>query len=144
MRTSSAKAKARRLQNLLTEELRKIFPNLPESDIRPALMGESGIDIKLSAEARKRIPFAFECKNVEKLNIWSAIKQGEVNAGAEGLTPAICFSRNRMPEPYVAVPLSIFMRMFYHDYVQTILDRAREGEKKMSEIARKLGVDEYK
>ena len=39
-------------------------------------MGESGEDIQLSPAARKLIPFAFECKNQEKLNIWESLKQG--------------------------------------------------------------------
>lgn len=111
MKTRSAKAKGRRLQNLLVEKLKALFPHLHEADIRPALMGESGIDIKLSEAARRVIPYAFESKNVEKLNIWDAIKQAEYNATKEKLMPAVMFGRNRMPEPYVAVPLSHFLEM---------------------------------
>ena len=44
-------------------------------------MGESGEDIKLSPAARKLIPYSFECKNQEKLNIWEALSQAEENAG---------------------------------------------------------------
>lgn len=111
MKTRSAKAKGRRLQNLLVEKLRGLFPHLQPADIRPALMGESGMDVKLSTAARQEIPFAFESKNVEALNIWSAIAQAEYNATKEKLTPAVIFARNRMPEPYVAVPLTVFLEL---------------------------------
>lgn len=111
MKTSSAKAKARRLQNLLAEKLKETFPFLDADAIRPALMGETGMDIKLSIAARKHIPYAIEAKNRETLNVWESIKQAEANATVEGLTPAIAFSRNRLPEPYVAIPLSTFLRL---------------------------------
>ena len=31
-------------------------------------------------QARKLIPYAFECKNQEKLNIWSSLEQAEENS----------------------------------------------------------------
>lgn len=111
MKTRSAKAKGRRLQNLLVEKLRALYPHLHAADVRPALMGESGIDVKLSEAARRVIPYAFESKNVEKINIWDAIKQAEANATKEQLIPAVMFGRNRMPEPYVAVSLSHFLEL---------------------------------
>lgn len=144
MKTSSAKAKGRRLQNLLVEKLREAFPHLKPADIKPALMGESGIDVKLSTAARDDIPFGFESKNQEALNIWGAIAQAEENAAAECLTPAVIFTRNRMKEPYVAVPLAVFMRMLLHDSWERRIAKAREGEKKIAAEMERLGVDEYK
>src|SRR6266478_6374642 len=117
MKTKSAKAKGRKLQNLVALQLLEVFPNLNHSDCKPQLMGGTGMDIQLSTEARKDIPFSFECKNQEALNIWEAIKQAEANA--EGLTPAVVFSRNRQPEPYVAIPLTAFLRLVRNE-------RARE------------------
>lgn len=58
-------------------------------------MGESGIDIKLSAEARKRFNFAIECKNVEKINIWEAWEQAKINSEKEALIPLLFIKRNR-------------------------------------------------
>ena len=40
-------------------------------------MGDSGEDILLSPAARKLFPFSVECKNQEKLNIWSSLEQAE-------------------------------------------------------------------
>lgn len=106
MNTKSAKAKSRRLQNLLAEELRRAFPELEEDDIMPALMGDSGNDIKLSPAARKIIPYGFECKNQEKLNIWQAMKQAVSNAA--DLRPAVVYKRNRT-DAWVSVPLETFV-----------------------------------
>lgn len=56
-------------------------------------MGSQGMDIILSDRARKAFPFAVECKNQERLNIWQAIAQSQENS--EGLTPMVVFTRNR-------------------------------------------------
>ena len=54
----SRKAKGRRLQNWVRDELLKRFPSLNENDVVCAIMGEKGVDIKLSDKAKKFIPFA--------------------------------------------------------------------------------------
>lgn len=94
MRTSSAKAKGRRLQQGVAERLREVT-GLPEADIHSTPMGTQGLDIKLSAAARAAVPFAIECKNVEKINIWASWEQAKVNAKKEQLAPLVVFSRNR-------------------------------------------------
>ena len=43
-------------------------------------MGESGEDIQLSPAARKLIPYAIECKNQEKINIWKSYFQAQENS----------------------------------------------------------------
>ena len=63
MKTASKKAKGRKLQDFVRDKLRGLFNNLEEDDIKSAIMGESGEDIKLSPAARKLIPYSFECKN---------------------------------------------------------------------------------
>ena len=93
MKTASAKAKGRKLQNEVREILLKYY-GLEEGDIKTAIMGESGEDLILSPWAEKRIPFSIECKNTEKLNIWGAIKQAESNSDANRI-PLVVFSRNR-------------------------------------------------
>ena len=62
MKTRSAKAKGRRLQNKIRDLLLEEFKELEPDDIRTAIMGETGEDIKLSPAARKKIPYSFECK----------------------------------------------------------------------------------
>ncbi len=106
MKTSSAKAKGRRLQQEVRALLVEAFHQLLPDDIRSTGMGQSGEDIQLSPLARQHIPFSFECKNQEKLNIWQAISQAEDNAG--GYDPAVVFKRNRT-KTYVAIPLDTFV-----------------------------------
>ena len=93
MKTRSAKAKGRRLQNKIRDLLLEEFKELEPDDIRTAIMGETGEDIKLSPAARRKIPYSFECKNQEKLNIWSSLEQAEENSGKH--TPLVIFKRNR-------------------------------------------------
>lgn len=92
MRTSSAKAKGRRLQDKVCRLLLESFTELEEDDIKPAIMGESGEDVKLSPAARKLLPYSIECKNQERLSIWTALEQAEENS--KGFTPILIFKRN--------------------------------------------------
>lgn len=94
MRVSSKKAKGRRLQDDIVESLYKSFGCLQEGDIKSAIIGEHGVDVKLSPAAQKIIPFDIEAKNTEKLSIWSAIQQSEKNA-KNGRIPLVIFKRNR-------------------------------------------------
>ena len=57
MSAKSAKAKGRRLQNMLRDILRDTFPQLEEDDIKSQTMGMSGEDIVLSPAARKVIKY---------------------------------------------------------------------------------------
>ena len=108
MKTQSAKAKGRRLQQEVRDLLIESFHQLLPDDIRSTGMGQSGEDLQLSPFARTHIPFSFECKNQEKLNIWQAIGQAEDNAG--GYDPAVVFKRNRT-KTYVAIPLETFVKL---------------------------------
>ena len=67
---------------------------LSKEDISPAIMGESGTDIKLSAHAKLVIPFDIECKYQERLNVWSAMSQAEINSEKDRI-PLVVFRRNR-------------------------------------------------
>lgn len=91
MKPRSKKAKGRRLQNYIANIIVDMT-NLSTHDVKPAVMGESGMDIKLSKEAQLKFPFAIEAKNVEKLNIWQAIEQAERNK--KDLIPMVVFKRN--------------------------------------------------
>ena len=94
MNTRSGKAKGRRLQNKIRDVLLEHFSEeLEPDDIRSQVMGMSGEDIVLSPAARRLIPYSFECKNQEKLNIWSSLEQAEENSGNH--SPLVIFKRNR-------------------------------------------------
>ena len=109
MKTSSRKSKGRRLQNKIRDLLLEHYSDkLEKDDIRCAVMGESGEDLKLSPAARKLIPYSFECKNQEKLNIWDSLEQAEKNSDDYG--PVLIFKRNRS-KTYVTIELEEFMKL---------------------------------
>ena len=103
----SSKAKGRRLQNFVRDMLREIYtPLLHEDDIKSQTMGMTGEDIILTPAARKLIPFSFECKNVERLQMWRAIDQCETNI-KDASCPAVVFKKNGK-QPYIAIPFNKF------------------------------------
>ena len=109
MKTSSGKAKGRRLQNKIRDLLLEHFSDkLEPDDVKVAIMGESGEDIKLSPAARKFIPYSFECKNQEKLSIWSSLEQASENSG--DYPPVLIFKRNRS-KTYVTIELEEFIKL---------------------------------
>ena len=110
----SSKAKGRRLQNFVRDKLRDIYlPELHEDDIKSQTMGMTGEDIVLSPAAREICSFSFECKNVERLQMWQAIDQCEANK-PDCSAPAIVFKKNGK-EPYVAIPFTVFCDMLQYE-----------------------------
>ena len=91
MRPSSAKAKGRRLQTWLASQLQETF-DLPTEDVRSTSSGCNGEDVQLSASAREKIPFSFECKNQERVSIWDAWAQAKSNCGA--YAPVVVLKKN--------------------------------------------------
>ena len=110
MKAKSAKAKGRKLQNLVTEKLRDAFPSLEKDDIKPQIMGVSGEDIVMSPLAKKTIKMSFECKNQERLNLWDSLEQAESNC--EDRCPTLVFTRNRKPV-YAAIPFKQLIELMY-------------------------------
>jgi hypothetical protein len=110
MKPSSAKQKGRAAQQLVRDALIANAPGLTTNDIRSVSMGASGVDILMSEAALKIYPFAIEVKCQESLNIWAGLAQAEENK-AEGLTPLLCFKRNRT-DMYVAMKLEDFLRVY--------------------------------
>ena len=110
----SNKAKGRRLQNFVRDLLREIYSDLHPDDIKSQTMGMTGEDIILSPAARELIPFSFECKNVERLQMWQAIEQCETNK-PDHSAPAIVFKKNGK-DPYVAIPFALFCDILQHDF----------------------------
>tara|TARA_R110002020_G_scaffold45737_4_gene130673 strand:- start:17698 stop:18069 length:372 start_codon:yes stop_codon:yes gene_type:complete len=111
----SSKAKGRRLQNYLRDKLRSLFidestflPKLEYDDIKSQTMGMTGEDIVLSPAARRIIPYSFECKNVEKLNIWKALEQAESNCGESN--PVVVIKRNRT-KVYAVIELDDWLNL---------------------------------
>ena len=107
----SAKAKGRRLQSRIVKDLQEAL-SLNDDDVRPAIMGETGMDIKLmSVSAREKVGLAIECKNTEKLQIWAALEQAAAHVGtAEQLATCVVFTRNRA-KTYAVVEWEHLLKM---------------------------------
>ena len=110
MKIRSRKAKGRRLQNWVRDELLSLFNNLSQDDISCAIMGESGVDIKLSPKARKLIPYSIECKNKETCKgIYDIMEQSKHNSKLN-LEPIAVIKMNKV-EPLVIVDAKVFFKL---------------------------------
>lgn len=113
VKTSSAKAKGRRLQQRVRDDMRAIAGSrLDPTDIESTTMGLSGVDIILTKAAKDLFgPLAFECKNVEKLNAVGVFEQHHAKYTAKGMVPIMVHSRNHI-EPRVTMLWSDFVRLY--------------------------------
>ena len=81
---------------------------LEKNDIESQVMGMSGEDIVLSPAAKRVIHYSFECKNQERLNLWSSLEQAESNC--EDRQPVLVFKRNRS-KVYFALVFEHFLEL---------------------------------
>ena len=107
MKTQSAKAKGRRLQqwfrDLLIEKL-----NVHPEDIESRSMGAGGEDLIMARAARKKFPYSIECKNQESVNVWKSYEHAEENSG--DYEPIVVLKRNNT-KPLVLVDADYFVRL---------------------------------
>ena len=108
MRPQSAKAKGRRLQQWVREQLIEKLNVHPE-DIESRSMGAGGEDLIMARDARSKFPFSIECKNVERLNVWDAYEQATANSGDH--EPILFMKKNRK-KPLVVVDAEWFIKHF--------------------------------
>ena len=111
MKTASAKAKGRNLQKKVRELLIEKLDIHPE-DIESRSMGASGEDLIMARAAREKFPYSIECKNQEKVNVWSAYDQAESNSG--NYEPLVVIKRNRQ-KPLVVLDAEYFFQLHKFD-----------------------------
>lgn len=108
---SYSKAKGREFQNQVREAVREALGDaIHPDDVTSAVMGESGVDIKLSPLARELFPFSLECKRVEKLSLFKAYQQS-VDNHYEGTVPCVVWKRNRT-ETLICMSLDDFLEFY--------------------------------
>ena len=107
MNTQSRKAKGRRLQQKFMQLLIEKLDIDPE-DIESRSMGAGGEDLIMSKAARNKFPYSIECKNQEKLNIWSAWDQANGNKGL--YEPLVVIKKNGI-RPLVVLDAENFLDM---------------------------------
>ena len=105
MKTSSAKAKGRRFQQWVRDQLIEQLDVHPE-DVESRSMGAGGEDLIMARAAREKFPYSIECKNQESLNVWKSYEQAESNAG--DYEPILFIKRNNQ-KPLVVVDADYFV-----------------------------------
>ena len=98
MKTSSAKAKGRRFQQWVRDQLIESLNVHPE-DVESRSMGAGGEDLIMARAAREKFPYSIECKNQEALNVWKSYEQ-----------PVVFIKRNNQ-KPLVVVDAEYFIRI---------------------------------
>ena len=107
MKTQSAKAKGRRLQQWFRDLLIEKLEVHPE-DIESRSMGAGGEDLIMARAARMKFPYSIECKNQESINVWKSYEQAQENSG--DYEPIVVLKRNKS-KPLVLVDADYFVRL---------------------------------
>lgn len=107
MKTQSAKAKGRRLQQWVRDKLIEMLDVHPE-DIESRSMGAGGEDLIMARAARQKFPYSIECKNVEKLNVWEAYEQAQENS--KNYEPIVVMKKNGK-KPLVVVDAEYYIKL---------------------------------
>lgn len=118
MTVKSAKAKGRRLQQLVRDLILDTYPQLElDTDVRSAIMGETGEDIKLSSKARQVFPYSVECKSLKKIAVYNYYDQALSNT-PDGCSPLVVLKQDRR-KPLVLLDLEKFMELI-NDHRNTV------------------------
>ena len=107
MKTSSAKAKGRKLQKWMRELLIEKLDIHPE-DIESRSMGAGGEDLIMARAAREKFPYSVECKNQEKINLWESYNQARQNS--KNHEPVVILKRNNS-KPLILVDAEYFVKL---------------------------------
>ena len=107
MKTQSAKAKGRRLQQWFRDLLIEKLDIHPE-DIESRSMGAGGEDLIMARAARQRFPYSIECKNQESINVWKSYEQAQENS--KDYEPVGVLKRNNT-KPLVLVDAEYFVKL---------------------------------
>jgi hypothetical protein len=108
MKTSSAKAKGRKLQQWFADLLVNAL-GLDKDDLESRPMGSQGEDIIIGKQSRDRFPYSIECKNQERVNVWNAYDQASENC--KGYEPLVVIKKNRT-KPLVVIDAEHFIKLF--------------------------------
>ena len=112
MKTSSAKAKGRRLQQWTARKISEITgrPCGKDEEIESREMGQAGVDVKLYAKAKEMFPFSIECRNRERWDIPAWIK-GVKQIQLKGTDWMLVVSKNRYT-PVVVMDAEAFFDLY--------------------------------
>ena len=107
MKTQSAKAKGRRLQQWFRDRLIEEL-NIHPEDIESRSMGAGGEDLIMARAAREKFPCSIECKNQESVNVWKSYEQAQENS--KNYEPIVVLKRNNTT-PLILVDAEYFVKL---------------------------------
>ena len=113
MKTQSAKAKGRKLQQYVRDEILAYFPELGEDDVRSTSMGASGEDVLLSPKARAILPISVECKSLARISVYRYYEQAKANA--KGHWPVVVIKENG-EKPLAVIDVSFLLHLLKMAY----------------------------
>lgn len=105
MKTQSAKAKGRKLQQHVRDGILERFPTLEPDDVRSTSMGAGGEDVQLSPAARQLFPYQVECKSLASVAVYKHYEQA---TGHDDYEPLLVIKQNRS-KPLAVVDLEHFL-----------------------------------
>ena len=107
MKTASAKAKGRGLQNKVRDKILALFTHLDSDDVKSCPMGSNGEDIILSKVGRQSIPFTIECKKNKAFAVYNHYDQAlKQNLG----NPLVIIEADRR-KPLAILDLDVLLSM---------------------------------
>lgn len=109
MKTQSAKAKGRKLQQWVRNVILELVSSLEEGDVKSTSMGANGEDVQLSPAARKRMPISIECKARKSIAVYSYYAQAQENC-PENIEPVVVVKADRK-KPLALVDAEYFLRI---------------------------------
>tara|TARA_Y100001951_G_scaffold95187_1_gene92378 strand:- start:144 stop:491 length:348 start_codon:yes stop_codon:yes gene_type:complete len=112
MKTRSAKAKGRRLQDWLKKRLIELLGLPKDTDyIRTAVMGEGGADVQIIGDFKLQFPYAIECKNQEKYKgVYDILDQAALHSTF--LEPLGVIKMNGKP-PLIVLNAEHFLEVYF-------------------------------
>lgn len=113
MTPQSAKAKGRKLQQWVRDQILQRFPTLSTDDVRSTSMGAGGEDIQLSTAARELVSYTIECKNRKAIAVFKDYEQACTHNLIE---PLVILKQNQ------SKPLALVDAEHFLDLVQKIKD----------------------
>ena len=108
IKTSSAKAKGRKLQQWVARTILELIPTLESDDVKSTGMGQSGEDVQLSPAARKKLPITVECKARKNIAVYSYYDQAIENAPT-GMEPIVIIKADRK-KPLAVMDAEFFLK----------------------------------
>ena len=108
MKTQSAKAKGRLLQQKVRDTILGLHKTFRANDVKSTSMGAGGEDVQLSPFVRDRLPISIECKSYAKVAIYKWYDQAKDNS--EGNEPVLVVKQNHR-KPLVCVDMEHYFDM---------------------------------